>query len=347
MENMNFNIRSNNTNFSNLENLELKKTDEGTLENEPVSIFNGNTETIETIDNLSLNKPMENTEQEIPEEGDEDLNVGENDGINTYEKVPPEEEDDSITDKTDERIKEERKANLSEGELSVYEKFETMLEGLDDSDIKGDEIFDFIEELSDEEVKDLLSAYDYVNSNEGGIEELFTELYDTLLSHEGRDSQMETFTRIAEFLGEEDKQKIIEHFREACAQKAEEQGETNESLQEAYEKFYNDVQVKALEKLLNGERDEAEDILNEEYSLTYQPNQKQGILNFLMPITFKINGWGELDTSNAKPIYKNPKDSPEGGIKKPILKQNQNDINEIKNPKLYQNQNDIIRKSQF
>ena len=87
MENMNFNIRSNNTNFSNLENLELKKTDEGTLENEPVSIFNGNTETIETIDNLSLNKPMENTEQEIPEEGDEDLNVGENDGINTYEKA--------------------------------------------------------------------------------------------------------------------------------------------------------------------------------------------------------------------------------------------------------------------
>lgn len=274
MENMNFNINSNKINLNNLEKLGLQQQDDSTNRDEAVSIFGNDSETGITTGyrntleaHITLGDNFYTTEPniEIPEE----LLVEEPD-----ETEETETEDESISDVTRER----RKKDLSEEELAVYEKFEAMLEGLDENDIKGDEIFDFIEELNDEEIKNLLTAYDYIYSDEGGIADLFTELYSTILSHKGRDSQLETFTQIADFLGEEDKQRILEKFEENCEDLIKNSQYTEKSLTEYYE-----VQSRALELLLDNKRDLAELILNQEYPL----NSKDGA-----HLPYFADGWG-------------------------------------------------------
>ncbi len=265
MENMNFNINSNKINLNNLEKLGLQQQDDSTNRDEAVSIFGNDSETGITTGyrntleaHITLGDNFYTTEPniEIPEE----LLVEEPD-----ETEETETEDESISDITRER----RKKDLSEEELAVYEKFEAMLEGLDENDIKGDEIFDFIEELNDEEIKNLLTAYDYIYSDEGGIADLFTELYSTILSHKGRDSQLETFTQIADFLGEEDKQRILEKFEENCEDLIKNSNYTEKSITEYYE-----AQSRALELLLDNNRDFAELILNRKY-LLYDKNGYQ------------------------------------------------------------------------
>ena len=298
MENMNFNINSNKINLNNLEKLGLQQQDDSTNRDEAVSIFGNDSETgITTGYRNTLGDNFYTTEaaiEEMPGELviDDPVNVekmpGElviDDPVNVEEMpevlvidVPdnveePDEteetetEDESISDVTRER----RKKDLSEEELAVYEKFEAMLEGLDENDIKGDEIFDFIEELNDEEIKHLLTAYDYIYSDEGGIADLFTELYSTILSHGGRDSQLETFTQIADFLGEEDKQRILEKFEENCEDLIKNSKYTEKSITEYYEAL-----SRALELLLDNKRDAAELILNGKYLLNYKNGYQFG-----------------------------------------------------------------------
>lgn len=276
---MNFNINSNKINLNNLEKLGLQQQDDSTNRDEAVSIFNNDSETGITTGyrntlkaHITLGDNFYTTEPniEIPEELviDDPDNVEEPD-----ETEETETEDESINDITRER----RKKDLSEEELAVYEKFEAMLEGLDENDIKGDEIFDFIEELNDEEIKNLLTAYDYIYSDEGGIADLFTELYSTILSHKGRDSQLETFTQIADFLGEEDKQRILEKFEENCEDLIKNSRYTEKSITEYYE-----AQSRALELLLDNKRDSAELILNGKYLLNYKNGYQFG----------HFEGWG-------------------------------------------------------
>lgn len=162
--------------------------------------------------------------------------------------APKEEEnnndDDGINSSTNERIKQERINNLNETEAAVYAQYQSVIDNLEDGENVYDAIFEFMDGLSDEELASFLQAYDYVNDEDGGMEELVSKLFNELLADSGKDIDVNTLVRLDKLLSDSDKKAILDY----------------------YKKEYNvfpgsDRNLSALEYLLNGNSNKALDIL--------------------------------------------------------------------------------------
>ncbi len=209
----------------NLDKTELKTFEKQDNKEEDISIFS---EVLGKSDDKNLNIfEFEPNIPNINSNGISDEKIEEI--LKKYKAKNPEvDETNSINGKTRDRLKEdndearqtrinERKEKLSEAELAAYEKYEAYLEknGLSQDDISTENIMnldlgnhnisDFIDSLSDEELGNFLSAYDYVNDEEGGMEALVLELFDGNTNG----NSAKNIRRIANLISDSDKMAIL------------------------------------------------------------------------------------------------------------------------------------------
>ncbi len=142
----------------------------------------------------------------VPDGGDTDVNGTDEpaaEGASTDDTQPK-----SVNENTKERIKAERKEKLNEDESAVYAKYEKYLEDVENG--KNIDINDFVNDLTNDELADFLSAYDYVNEEDGGMEAFVSDLFD---QHRFKnDSAMKNIQRIADLLPASDKYDILDYY---------------------------------------------------------------------------------------------------------------------------------------
>ena len=282
------------TNDLNLNPKDLKNLDSESFklkQNDDESIFLKKKTTGDTANQqyIILNpKPKKTIINTLPLINKPDIEFINTDGIDTEEdNIIPDNTDDlyAIPIYPDEEIEpgnsvdENAKINLSEEEKEVYEKYEQALSELDGNE-KLD-MYEFIGELSDDELMNFLSAYDVMNDKDGGMEELVSDMYQTLLNKKG-DVDLTAFTRLSNLLSDEEKEAIYDKLNEKMDEniskmtymrkngdKWSKTDVPNKTEQNQYRQLF-DKQLDAFKLLLgDGDTEGAMKILNKEYVLEF------------------------------------------------------------------------------
>ncbi len=282
------------TNELNLNPKDLKNLDSESFklkQNDDESIFLKKKTTGDTANQqyIILNpKPKKTIINTLPLINKPDIEFINTDGIDTEEdNIIPDNTDDlyAIPIYPDEEIEpgnsvdENAKINLSEEEKEVYEKYEQALSELDGNE-KLD-MYEFIGELSDDELMNFLSAYDVMNDKDGGMEELVSDMYQTLLNKKG-DVDLTAFTRLSNLLSDEEKEAIYDKLNEKMDEniskmtymrkngdKWSKTDVPNKTEQNQYRQLF-DKQLDAFKLLLgDGDTEGAMKILNKEYVLEF------------------------------------------------------------------------------
>jgi len=182
--------------------------------------------------------------------------------LNTEPETTP-----SIGDSTDalqqqqkQKLIAERKEELSEAQLAAYEKYEAAIADLQEGEVAADKINEMINNMSEEEVRAFLEAYDFVNQEDGGFASLVDSLIDEFLNDSGDIPNLQALLKIGEQLNNSDKEVIMQKFME---------GKVTSSIDGEIDTQgeFNRAQADAIRKILDGDWQEAFAFLGGKYTL--------------------------------------------------------------------------------